>query len=282
MACLARYSTIWLKFGDGKHRFLLEDMCGKACEEGENVCEACSRPKQRKTQDVRTFDHGLLTGFYTPESHMFDSPWFHSALEKYGEPKAEDLEKAMETQRKARGKVKGLLDTPGLATVSSSIDKTPEVIPETNQKPKPDTKPKAKRTSTKQQESENQSITPETNHEPKEAPKKERKKPVRQPKTAVVANIQPIPVVENTPKAVETIPVSSSLIETTDEPLQVMDVIQIVLKPFTHNKTQYWRETESDKVYKRMPNGKRGAYVGRWDGETQELVKDAPDSDSDE
>jgi len=97
--------------------------------------------------------------------------------------------------------------------------------------------------------------------EPVTVPKKKRTVRVKTPTTIRVI----------TTGVATTIPVDS-FVESMDEPLEVQDVIQIVLKPFMN---QYWRDEERDKVYKNM-NGKKGAYVGRWDSEK---IVDCPDSD---
>jgi hypothetical protein len=260
--CLARFSKVWLKFGDGKHRFLTEDICGYVCEEGEQRCKSCLAAKQAKTQDVRTFNHGLLNEDFTKESHMFDSPWFHAAIEKYGEPKAEDLKLAMETQRKARG----------AASISVSIQTAPVEIP----------KPVAV-----EPPMEAVAIAPVKLKAPKaKADKKPAadKKPkaaadgVKKPRAKKVTTLEVAPEA-STPKAVEIIPGTVALVESSDEPLQVKDVIKVVLRPFTHGNAKYWRDEKRDKVYKRTPEGKRGVYVGRWDSDLQEINKDAPDSD---
>ena len=258
--CLARFSKVWLRLGDGKHRFLTEDLCGHVCEVGQTRCSSCLAKKQIKTQDARTFDHGLINGDFTKESHMFDSPWFHAAIEKYGAPKAEDLQLAMETQRKARAAVG--------VSVSVQVEPTPALTPPAA--PVQIAPVKLKKTTTKK---------------PAEKKAAAEKKPPAEKKGAADkkprAKKQEVIVVPATPtvKAVEVIPPTATHVETTDEPLQVSDVIQVILRPFTHNSVRFWRDGLRDKVYKRMPDGKRGPYTGRWDSETQEINKEAPDSD---
>lgn len=253
--CLARFSKVWVKFGDGKHRFLQEDMCGKVCDAGMQRCPDCSKAKQTKTQDVRTFDHGLINGDFTKESHMFDSPWFHTALEKYGAPKPEDLQLAMEIQRKARAAtgvaatvvVEVAAPVPVAAPIAAPVELPPVKLKKTRAKKEPT----------------------------------EKKPPVeKKPRAKKVTKKEDIIVPpENPVKAVEVIPPTAAFVETTDDPIQVSDVIRVVLRPFTYNSVRYWRDSERDKVYKRTPEGKRGAYIGRWDSDAQEINKDSPDSD---
>jgi hypothetical protein len=70
--------------------------------------------------------------------------------------------------------------------------------------------------------------------------------------------------------------------ESMDSPLEVKNVIKIVLKPFTHNDVKYWRDGSLEKLYKRMPDGTIGEYIGRWNSLNNTIVQDAPDSDLDE
>ena len=68
------------------------------------------------------------------------------------------------------------------------------------------------------------------------------------------------------------------MVESMDEPIQVESVLRITLRPFTHNDVAYWRDSDREKIYKRLPNGKID-YIGRWDGEA--IQKGVPDSDND-
>jgi hypothetical protein len=70
-------------------------------------------------------------------------------------------------------------------------------------------------------------------------------------------------------------------IESTDEPIRLEGVTRVVIRPFTHNDVTYWRDSEREKVYRRMKDGRRGEYLGRWNSRLEQIVKDAPDSDAD-
>jgi len=76
-------------------------------------------------------------------------------------------------------------------------------------------------------------------------------------------------------EVIQTIP-AESMVETMDEPLEVKDVITVVLRPFTHGSSTYWRDEDREKLYKNT-GGKKGAYVGRWDSDK---ICSVPDSDS--
>ena len=79
----------------------------------------------------------------------------------------------------------------------------------------------------------------------------------------------PVTPIETT----QVIPIEK-MIETMDEPLEVKEVITVVLRPFTYGSNIYWRDEEREKIYMNM-NGKKGAYVGRWNSD-----KISSDSDS--
>lgn len=68
------------------------------------------------------------------------------------------------------------------------------------------------------------------------------------------------------------------MVESMDEPIQVDSVIRVILRPFMHNNVSYWRDSDREKIYKRLSNDKLD-YIGRWDGEG--LRRDIHDSDND-
>ena len=69
----------------------------------------------------------------------------------------------------------------------------------------------------------------------------------------------------------------NKMVESMDEPIQVESIININLRPFTHNGITYWRDSDREKIYKRQTNGKLD-YIGRWDGNS--IRKDIYDSDN--
>lgn len=121
-----------VRFGDGRHRFYLESVCGNPVVKGA-LCINCDHLlSQTKTQDVKTFPHGLVSEEYTALSHIFDSPWYYKKVKTYGPPSKEDIEAAMEAQRRARaGKrtktMKELLESLGGVMVKEPIQKSKKV-----------------------------------------------------------------------------------------------------------------------------------------------------------
>jgi len=68
------------------------------------------------------------------------------------------------------------------------------------------------------------------------------------------------------------------MVESMDDPIEVESVLRITLRPFTHNGVSYVRDSEREKIYTRLSNGKI-IYIGRWDGTT--IQKGVADSDTD-
>lgn len=131
MPCQARITSLLQKlpFGDGKHYFYIENVCGNGCEG--SICMKCSTKKEKALQTSRTFDHGLITEPYKEKSHMFDSPWYHKHLKMYGEPLEENLIKARAAQEKAK---KGTF-TPVLKPVETNTVKKVRKLKKPTPKP---------------------------------------------------------------------------------------------------------------------------------------------------
>jgi hypothetical protein len=68
------------------------------------------------------------------------------------------------------------------------------------------------------------------------------------------------------------------MVESMDEPIQVESVLRITLRPFSHNGVAYVRDSDREKIYKRLTSGKI-EYIGRWDGTA--IQKGVHDSDND-
>ncbi len=180
MSCLARYTTVKdkLYFGDGKHRFYLERCCGNECEG--TICSKCQVKNQVKVQDCRTFDHGIISGPYPANSQLYDSPYYHAAVAKYGLPNDADLERAREAQRMARGGTKPVSDPTPVSKITVAetfVAKAPKVKKEPSEP-----KPKAKR-------QPKQVITPVL-----QAPVEETKPVVKIPDAPMESMDDPLPV----------------------------------------------------------------------------------------
>lgn len=182
-------------FQDGKHKVYLETYCGNPVYGmSQKQCNHCESLKiQTKAQDLKSFPHGFVNDLYPSHSHLFDSPWYHEKVEAYGPPSKEDIDIAMEAQRRAREgkKTKSIKEL-----VATLFDQKQEEVVEEKivlvKKPKL----KIKREPYEEnQEQFTQAI------------------PTQQPQTQ-----QPKPKPE--------------FIETMDDPIEVNEIIKIQLKPF--------------------------------------------------
>lgn len=240
-----------VRFADGKHRFYLESVCGDPVVTG-NLCKYCySLLAQTKTQDVRTFPHGLVNGKYTDESHIYDSPWYHKKAEAYGPPSSEVIEIAMEAQKKARAgiRIKTLKDV--FTQIASTEEKETPNSNENSAEKVPVAENKKRVSKPKKTENTTENKTAE--------------------ETVTLKHIQ----------VVEVIPKMTEFVESMNDTVVIDKVVKVYLKPFTVGSTKYYRDAEREKLYSITPQQKVGKYVGRWDSEEKRIIKDAPDSDED-
>jgi hypothetical protein len=264
--------TLLVRFKDGKHRFYLEAVCGEPISNGV-LCSSCSNLKpQTKTQDVKTFDHGFVGEEYPPTSHIFESPWYIAKVKAYGPPSNEELELAMEAKKRATTgtKTKAMKDLVAALAKTSPVQKPVEALQKVEslqlQPSKILDQPEKKIESTQKE-------TPTKVSKPRTYRKK---KDDNQPLKEQLVSEETIQS-----KSITTIPETTKMAETMDEPIKVNQVLRVVLKNFTYNDVTYWRDSERDKLYKKTKDGKKGDYVGRWDSIEHKLVKEAPDSDED-
>jgi len=242
MPCLNRLtkSSLKLPFPDGKHYFYGESACGNGCDG--DLCDSCKGKKS---------DHGLVNGPYVEKSHIYGTTWYLKAVRTYGEPDVDILEKAMDAQKKARsgGRVaKVSLEslTKKMSSVSLQSQASSTSSPTVSATP----------------------VTPGTATAAGETPKKKRGRPS---KKVIVQEI--IPETENVVTELD----AEKMVETMDEPLEVHDVIRVVLRPFIHDAKKFWRDEDREKIYEYISDNKKGAYIGRWDGQGIEVS--IPDSD---
>jgi hypothetical protein len=270
------FKTLLVRFGDGKHRFYLESVCGSSTANGEALCTHCKGlVVQTKTQDVGTFPHGLVSGSYTKESHIYDSPWYLAKVGTYGTPSSTDIELAKMAQAKARTGTKTKTldslrsnDNPGsngmatscIPSTSNSLPSNPIVHGSTST-----------------------SHTSATVATPNPVEKKKRASPKKKvvvvPSTEVGIEHSILTQLGALHETIVTTLPTQGMAETMDAPLEVSRVVRIILRPFTHGQATYWRDGTTEKIYKRKSDGGLGEYVGRWDSNQDAIVHDAPDSD---
>jgi hypothetical protein len=208
---------------------------------------------QTKTQDVKTFPHGFVLGEYSEETHIFDSPWYHSKLEAYGRPSDVDVAMAMEAQRRARKGVptramKDLIDILVAGVSKGEDDKEVKEVEEVIVGiPLAAPSEKAK-----------------TNTKIKQKPKaKEKAKPKANVNADPIVTV-PTPPTEALSPVCTTIPKGVFFVESMDEPMEV-EIIRIMLKRFDYNGVQFWKDIEQETLYERMADGSKGNCIGHWD-----------------
>jgi hypothetical protein len=224
-----------VRFGDGKHRFYLESVCGNPVAKG-HLCINCDHLlPQMKTQDVKTFPHGIVLEGYNDKSHIFDSPWYHKKVKTYGPPSDEDIELAMEAQSRARSGRR----TRSIKELLESLGGTLNVV------------------------------EPEMT----KASKKSHLKIKRINKKPIEPIVTPKVVEENAPFILDkVIPLSVRFVESMDDPIEVVDVVRISLKKTVVTGKQVWKESDGDRIYEYLGPAKKGEYLGCLDSESGEII----------
>jgi hypothetical protein len=182
-------------------------------------------------------------------------------VKEHGEPSQEILALAMEAQKKARAgrKTKNVKELQEAVKPTDTATPNPEV-------PVKDA-----------------GLVQATADTTKEKPKAQTTRKVKVKKPVPVPPSQNVIAAlgEHAEYVISKLPSTGDIqVETTDTPMEVAAVIEVVLRPFTHNNVKYWRDSAKEKLYRRTADGKRGEYVGRWDSDAVEIVRDALDSDA--
>ncbi len=268
------YPGLFLRFQDGKHRFFLESVCANPIgSQNGNLCYKCSYARvQTKTQDSHTFPHGLVTGEYSPESHLYDSPWYHESVKTYGPPSSDDIALAMEAQRRSKQgtKTKAMNDLFAALASKHGVSEESEVTVTLDMPPTKHSPPKP---ATKVPEPAEIKEVATVKEKPKRKPRA--KKVVEQPPAVSVIEVLQKPVAT-------TVAATIKLAENGDDPIEAKELVRIVLRTFTHNGKAYWRDGEREKLYEKTKGGGKGSYVGRWNSTSETILREAPDTDDDE
>lgn len=244
-------------FGTTRSRFYFENRCNTPCD-GE-LCSRCLTIKTKtweerglKKRDPYREYYGLVTE-PIPEP-FFGSKWYESKVKEVGEVSESDMARAKKAQEEAKKN-----------TVQVAVE-TKAVEPQ-KEKKKPGRKPKQTPLPAPVPPTPNPKPSPEPNPDPNPEPNPPPPKPAgkRRVKTQLQEPKEPI-------QHVQAVEVSPALAE--------IEVYKIVVRPFSHNDTAYFRDSKKNKLYSvgkdKLPSG----YVGRWDPETETIDRDFPDSDA--
>lgn len=242
-------------FPNGK-RFYLEFRCNNPIESN-LICNRCLKWKEAgfNTKDIYGNHYGLITEPLPAENcKIFDSPWYHSMVPKNGVPNDSEMAKAKLAQQEAR---KGIAVQTVEAPVAVAVKEEPKKrgrkkkVVEPVPPPRPPSPP------------------PEPEPTPPPPP------PVPQPKPSAGKRRQkkqdPVPTPVQTKVQVQAVESST--------PSSELEIVKIVVRPFTHNDVTYFRDLSKNKLYAVGKDKRPSGYVGRWDAETERIDTDFPDSD---
>ena len=299
-------------FGDGVHKFYLEERCTDPKMDGSPLCLKCSAPNTSKKQYARTFPRGLINEPIPPDIHLFDSQWYHQQVKKWGAPSARVIAYALAFQQEARKGtsldpskvVEPLLEKdnmPRKAVIATNEDAT---IVKKTRKPRTAKKtiadapvlPMEPVSTTyppsvlslfqqEQEEKKEQEQGQEQEQEQEQEDKKGKKKAVKRKssvkkdkkeKTETVYDklVHPYPVVHKD----SCIPTHlEQSIE--EQSLSDYETETVPISIFILDNVVYFRDSKKNKLYRRIKEKTFGPYVGRYDSYTDSIVTDIPDSD---
>jgi hypothetical protein len=190
-------SNLVIYFQDGKHRIYLETFCDNPVygKHNHQLCNQCESLKiQTREQDLKSFPHGFVNDVYSSHSHIFDSPWYHEKIEAYGPPSKEDIDIAMEAQKRAKEGKK----TKSIKDFVATLFEPPTTVEESIVLVKKTPKIKIKREAQSQQSQQTQQ-QPQQQTQPQQPPQQQ---------------------------------YTIEFIETMDDPIEVNQIINVELKPF--------------------------------------------------
>jgi hypothetical protein len=254
--CHARHCDKWLYFpGEKPMRFYRPYRCGEDALPGELLCAKCNVVPPGKTQMSRGFNHGLVGDLIPPDSHAYGGSWYLSMVAKKGEPSKETLSEATEYLEED-------FDTTAGAEIAALF--------------------RAGMSSTKVEMSTRSPAAAAT-----AVPKKKRSScaatavPKKKSSSGAGGKASAPSITqhihENCQTAAEKIVELSAtftprIVEALTEPLDVCEVEQIDIEPFKFDGEKYYRNPETNDIYRRLTNKGVGPLLGRFNEEAQAIV----------
>ena len=310
MLCISRYTddTYAQQFGDGHHKFYLEFRCNRPCLKNMDCCAKCAEKSDTKLQTSRKFNHGNVNEPIPDNSHIFGGKWYYEAAKKWSPPPSEIIEFALAYQKEARGDF--IIQQPDYDELSKAkkqsltqeMARAKKVVSENGITPvepvKRSRKPKVAQVT---------QVTSLSNDVLSEEHVDKPVKRTRKPKVAVDPSMTIIETVASEPKKrVQSIQRKkaigtpySTLISSTPQlvhkevslpthietKLEEVDIdgykIEYVkLAVFEVGQATYFRDSVKNKLYKKIKERGIGAYIGRWNPDTDSIIADIPDSDN--
>jgi hypothetical protein len=306
MACISRYANkdFAQRFGDGRHRFYFEFRCNRPCLEFSKHCKFCQNRQPDAThQFFLCFDHGNINQPLPDNSHIYGSKWYFEAAKRYGEPPSEIIEFALQYQKEAR---KDFIIENSIESSKDEKQSIPQEMPRPKKIIDESVIPvkRSKKPAIAITEVTNTTNTTDTTEDiPK--PVKRTKKP--KVATEVITEIIP-EVIKPTPKkraprkkpaetpyntATNTNTINDLSHKEVSLPTHIekkleeidsegYDIEYIQLSLFEANGTTYFRDSKKNKLYKKIKDRGIGAYIGRWNPDTESIISTIPDSDNEE
>jgi len=273
-----------------------------------DCCAKCAEKSDTKLQTSRKFNHGNVNEPIPDNSHIFGGKWYYEAAKKWSPPPSEIIEFALAYQKEAHGDF--IVEQPDYdelskakkQSLSQEMPRAKKVVSEdgiTQVEPvKRNRKPKVAQV-TQVTSSSNDLLSEEQVAKPV--------KRTRKPKIAVDPSMTTTETVASEPKkrvqsmqrkkAVDT-PYSTLIGSTTqlvhkevslpthiETKLEEVDIdgykIEYVkLSVFEVGQATYFRDSVKNKLYKKIKERGIGAYIGRWNPDTDSIIADIPDSDN--
>jgi hypothetical protein len=260
MLCISRITdeTYCQNFGNDRNKFYIELRCNLECEANSDVCSKCSsKSDTHKVQSSRKFNHGKVTEPIQDNSHIYGGKWYMDAVKKYGTPTQEVIDFAEKFQRDARN-----LSEVNTVVIPVKKGRKPKVASDGQEE-----KPVIKKTRKPKVAPE---ITDETIEQPTKLSKK-KKTPITPYSSLVNTTNKLVHKEVSIPTHIET------KLEEIDSEGYEIEYIRLV--PFEANGTTYFKDSKKNKLYKKIKEKGIGAYVGRWNPDTDMIITDIPDSD---
>lgn len=248
-------------FGNNKNKFHLELRCEKLADDASGLCIRCIQRPRELQKNHPPLLHGVVNGPIPAWSHIFGSAWYESKVAAFGIPSEAEMAKAKKAQADAR-KGTDTLETP-LVVATPVVTEAPAVASEV--KPK---KRGPKKVDTVVAE-------PSANTTVLTAPAPVKKKRTVKPKIKIVEEAMTSPIAPTAPVQVPT-----AAIESTQDPLEGLEVIRIRVKKMEYDGTEYYLDSNKLKLYSLGSDKRPSAYVGRWDPRNEAIDREFPDSDA--
>jgi hypothetical protein len=259
-----------------------------------DCCAKCAEKSLTTLQHSRKFNHSNVNEPIPDISHIFGGKWYYDGCRKWGAPPSEIIEFALQYQKEARGdfvveqpdydelsKAKKQSIPQEMPRAKKPVDENAPAPVKRTRKPKvaPDAEATAVGAAVVEEvkpvkRTRKPKVAPESVPEQSETPKKRgpRKKAEETPYTSLINTANVMVHKEATlPTHIE------SSLEKIDA--EGFEIEYIKLVPFEIGAATYFRDTKKNKLYKKIKEKGIGAYVGRWNPDTDTIVTDIPDSD---